>query len=75
MANADHLHKQNLEIINRLKSLDTRMEHLHKKDEVTQMLSKAMTRSYAKAKSNESHLTEEKVLGMKELLKELNDRA
>jgi hypothetical protein len=33
-----------------------------------------MTASYAKAKANEKHLPEEKVLGMKELLKELNDR-
>lgn len=74
MAQSDQLDKQNKEIINRLITLDTRMHHLHKKDEVIQMFTKAMTRSYGKAKSNEGQKDGEKVLGMKELIKDLNVR-
>ena len=74
MAQADQLDKQNKEILNRLKTLDTRMEHLYKKEEIIQMFTKAMTSSFVKAKMNEKQLPEDKVLGMKELLKELNER-
>ena len=74
MAQADQLSKQNKEITNRLVTLDTRMEHLYKKEEIIQMFTKAMTTSYAKFKVSEKHLSEEKVLEMKELMNQLNDR-